>query len=778
MSFHGKKTGQGLRWRRHATISCTVAMLLLTLYAAGLASAQKMPLEPWGSTVIGLYNTGGAVGGLPGTSRISNPASICFSYGTQTTSEPGTLTSLDSLAVGALGYVRSFNRSTNMSGTFFGTGRGSVNVGGTFAEAQVSQPYACVRYGQTTTSGTVYYVTSDAYVYWMQDNVVSMFLVDQRTQGAAAFVGLAVYGDFLYLIGQLTFEVHRCTLRASTPQPVDCQTFTLQRLPQVKVNQVGLAVNARALFITTTTGLYAYDLGTRQLLASTVTIPFVDVQYNAAEDVLYAMSRFALYQVTLSTTNQLTTELIAGTEKSVSTPCLTSADNQDGQYPLLCNPYKLHAVSSDSMYITLMGFQVVRRIAFPPVGVPLNFFRRPFPVGMTGADATMTLLISELNPVLQAATGSSRAAVDEAAIVINSTWWSTEALVRVPQRDYDLTTTTPAIRTASYSTVLQSLEVYYNRTDEVVYSDPNFLPTCDVEAMHAIEQAIAARARDVLQYPIIYTDPAKTVTIGGNPNITLVKLLMPAVFNNATTQNLLQTVANFSHYILEAMHTALPDNRTATITFSNEEFPFEQLNAAGQQEARFLIQQMVTERLAWCARSLNPPQDAGPTINDTAPSNGSVDGGQTTGLVPFCTSRVGVTNATVSQQWGQTGTVSSFQIFVPNGFEYTFAASKCVDGMDWEKLQWWMTNHTVIVIHKKCGTGCIVGIAVASAVVAALLMVLLVVWTSKRKRLAGAVVPATVVPKFQSSLDSEEETNGTTNNAADRSRNPNPLNVV
>lgn len=194
--------------------------------------------------------------------------------------------------------------------------------------------------------------------------------------------------------------------------------------------------------------------------------------------------------------------------------------------------------------------------------------------------------------------------------------------------------------------------------------------------------------------------------------------------------------------------------RAYHLVFHGTIFDFDQLNINQIAALRWEVRWAVQERLAFCAHEYG---DA---------SGGGINTSNTNGLVPGCTSFIGITNMTRLLLPGITEPDFTYDVFVPPNFNYTFNITQCLETSDWNDILSWLD--TVLSISNSrnaCGTGCVVGIAVVCAVIATMLGILLIVLVSKRRRLAVVLAPPSQVtylnqPKFVSSFNTEEEDEG------------------
>lgn len=191
--------------------------------------------------------------------------------------------------------------------------------------------------------------------------------------------------------------------------------------------------------------------------------------------------------------------------------------------------------------------------------------------------------------------------------------------------------------------------------------------------------------------------------------------------------------------------------RAYHLVFPGAIFYFDRLNPNQVIALRWEVQHAVQDRLAFCARESG---DA---------SGGGINTSNTNGLVPGCTSFIGITNMTRLLLPGVVEPNFTYDVFIPPNYNYTFNITQCLDTADWSDILAWLDAiFAVSSPRKACGTGCIVGIAVACAVIATMLAILLIVLVSKRRRLAVVLAPPAQMtylnqPKFVSSFNTEQD---------------------
>lgn len=715
---------------RRTAAAIVVALYVFTIFLTILGTpvhAALMAIRREGRTVAGVIGFFGLEDGVAGQSLVYNPSGICGNYNPSDT---------NTLLFGVNHYFRTYQRNSTYAGTWFGrltTNNQLANVGGSLTEAALANAVVCAQYPTSDTQAIVYYLPNTGNtVWWVANGQVSSAVMPSNPY-PMSLTGLAVYRNNLYLLN-LTNGVMACTISPTNPSPTACEFRELDS-GTGKINQ-GVAVGADGVFVATDGGIIR-DTTPLTTILSTVSVK--DVRYDTTGTRIFAASESMIYQL-IPNGNDLNYEILAGS----AGPC-PSSSYCDGFDPQFNGIYRIYPVDQDEIYISAPQLQLLRALVVPPVGVPLDFVRNPFPIGFVDEEDIMPALYTLMDGDLRVLTAG--ATVNEKSGTVNDATWDTLFDVEVPQRSFDNDTTVAAVTGTDFSNALHTLRVYYNLTDEVIFSDANLLPICVKSQMLSIEHEIAYRARFMLEYPLIYTDPSRKITINENPNITITKLLMPALFgnvtpvtNNETTHPLIEE-GNFTELVLQAVREAYPENRKANVSFSGKDFPFDRVPPDVITEARWYVLDVILNRLKQCAQLAGDPSGGAAVPGDD--------------VYEGCVSTVGITNVTDVLLPGDTFTHFQYEVFVPENFNYTFNITRCIEGIDWDDFQYWLGNRTMKPNERKCDTGCIVGIAVAAGVVAAVLVVVAVVLISKRRRLATVVTPSgqAAEPKFASTVD-------------------------
>lgn len=757
------------RGRRAAAL--LVAGLLL---AAAAASAQIM-LPRWeAETVAGQPGRPGTIAGGPAVSRLTNPQALCASP-------------LDAanpqLLVGTSEFFRTFSTTDNNTGTWFGAKSGSDLVG-PIANVRLPTLYGCALAGTT-----VYYVsgTGGQGVFSVTDGIVTEHAVslDQNI----FLTQVAVFQNFLYII-DLSPTIHRCQITPANPAPTNCLSFPVgNTVNNGNVAQRGISVNARGVFIATSNRLVWCPLDLDVVGCSGTVFDdsaqFTDVHtappvLGSSTTTLIAASPVGVYRVTItSAAPAWSVEFIAGSQTGGAT--CNPAQNSNVHPPTFCSIYRVFALDAENVYLSITWQSILRYLHLPPVSVLYTFDRRPFPIGFDKGERINAQLRNLMDHQLVGADllGPGGGSVNPDGALVELEWWDSVFQVMVPQTLFDVTTTRPLIDSAVFTTTLQDLTEYYELTNFTVMSDFNLLPTCNRTSMNTIEHDIANRARVGLSYPLVYTDPAVTTTINDNPNITQVKLLMPSAFgffelgdtfNETTYPALVDTglfpgpghvldafARNLSEsFLTPAVVATYPPEHVYTLNFSPmATYNFDQLSEEQLQQIRWFIQSQVEDQLRSCVPAGEPLDGGQSAYLDANPGSNGPDGRD--GLFPGCVPKIGITNNTRYEVIGTNPAGTNYTVLIPETMAYPHI-QECLDQFDKSTIPDWIENNTPVHYRRTCNTGCIVGVAVASAVVAAVLMVVLVIVVSKRRRLATVVAPAAVgaEPKFASTLEDDD----------------------
>ncbi|KAH9598382.1 hypothetical protein LSM04_004982 [Trypanosoma melophagium] len=724
----------------HSSPSLSVPLLLLTAITllAGYCTADPMKLVYVAETVAGVYGEVGTTNGGPGVSMLKNPNALCIGR------------TDDEILIGDTANFRAFSRRTKETTTLLGTGTAGT-VDGTWEIAQVSSPRSCTHTTLTNGDRVVYFVEGGgALRYFNSTNVVSL-----RLGHDYSFTAVTTNRNMnpnallteLYMTEQNNDDVWRCVIddsgvptgcRSQPKFKADINRYVGIAVTREEIIVAGMGVGFRGLARFTTAGVntsrYAGDF------------PDVVALPNGA---IYATSVTQLYNVAISKKeSSFVLNPFAGDENATCPPV------KDGENPTFCENAKLLVIAENEMYVLSTQYFTLRSVILPAVQIPGVLPRPPLPVGFPDEANIMPNIMARMNAALNDRLSTTDTAVGEHSFVVNDTTWRTDFTVLVQQQRFDTDTTWDTVLTTSYSGAEELLREYYDRTNEVVYMDTSIVPFCDSAKIYALEHNVVAVVRNVLQFPRIYADPPEARTINGVANITTMKLLMPETFGNDTTTMLLDSISltNVSLNVIRELYS--PDN-IASLTFFSPRFDFSHLTSEQDNELRWKILQKVRERLAMCEKLANPGGTTTTPNSGTGTGGNSNSGSGATGSTGVCEATI--TNRTSTQvRLRPDITRSEYEVFLPQGL-YNFNVTQCLDGSDWGWMEKYLNDHQNDLERSgsKCNRGCIIGVAVASAVVLTALIVLVVVLTSKRRRLAAVVAPPD--PKFKSTLDEDEE---------------------
>ncbi|CCD12653.1 unnamed protein product [Trypanosoma congolense IL3000] len=710
------RTGRALQLLLHATI------IFLGLVECAVAHVKRNRRV---ETVAGAYGLTGMVDGVPPDSRLSSPMAICRGR------------TADEILVGTASGLRTYSRSSGELGTLFTS---SVKVvGGSTGGSAYGNPRSCVHRG-IDNSSVIYFVDGQKDVKYYKNNEV----LSKDTVANASLTAMTIFGGSLYMTDQINKALVTCKLSADGA-PHDC-------LSKKKLNDTcgfntftGITSTAKGIFIagqgSTTPGNICW-IG---LDDTTVTKlgqgEYVDVSSTSSGD-LYAVSKTQIFHLEpAGSAPQLKT--VAGVK---GTPCLPTPDGEDIRF---CELNKILAIADHELYVTSERSHLLRAVILPPVRVQAVFSGRPVPVGYPEGD-TLDWIVENLVKDVNEALQTTESLIDPSTVYVDPDTWTTRFVALVQQSDFDDAATERALGEGNYTYITAALDEYYNETDQAVYMDSVMVPYCSEAALDAIRRKIAEEARRVLDFPLIYADMPVELEGSGAENVTMVKLLMPASFNNETVSELLEAadLTGFAHSAIKEMRGG---ETRVSVVLPNPPFNFSGVTPDVDQDIRWYVHGNVMKQLDICEK-LNA-KGAAPAPEPVEDSNESGGGVVYTG--EFCQSSI--TNRTETQNlkppYDQKNT---YEIFLPN--KYDFNASWCVDIVDWRELNDWLSNVTVgshIEDASWCGQGCIIALAVVGALLTTGLVVVAVVLTSKRRRLAAVVAPPR--PKFVSATEDEED---------------------
>ncbi|CAJ1986747.1 FLA1BP / FLA1-binding protein [Leishmania donovani] len=742
---------------RRVSSAAAAALLIALAAAAAVATTTARAYDHAGITVAGALLVGQNLQGKAGASRILNPFAICADFDTADVEDT-------TLLIGGASYFFSFNRYSTYLGFWYGQGSMNLNSG-PIDKVRLTGVFGCVTLRPNSSNGlvtsTVYYVQNDGMLYWVSNSVVYL----TQVKHGISFVDVTVHDNNVYLLSTQN-GIYQCGIGAGGAVVGSaCTQITLtgstefHQLIPISSDFRGFAVSSSGIFITPTSDLYWFNLS-GAFIAKSVGVTFVDTKFTSSRDtanrgtsVLMAASTSAVYTVTTSDAT-ISYALVSGKEVKSCNPALNNVDSDTS--PTFCGIARIYPLSTDMVYMTTGGASVVRAIIVSNTTVSDTITRTPFPVYFLDNSSIMPLILDGMDYELVSNSNIPfpYVAINHSTPKVDDSTWDTIFSVDVSNRFFSTVSRAAVIGTPFMSS-LHGLQAYYNRTNHILFGDPNVLPMCNLTKMQMIERAVAADARAALQYPYIYTSKAQNFTVNAHPNLTLLKLLMPypfgeilnesGFFENTTTPASLANV-HFNTTMLAAVRNAYTPDFVYDCIFAGNAFPFHILTAAQQQLVRWIIYTAIQEQLAKCAE--NSPSYTG---------SGSSSSDSHDDMVPGCVPRVGIDNLTELVMPGMPYSNYNITVFIPESLHYNFSISRCLDGTDWTNVTDYLQNATT-TRTRKCGTGCIVSIAVVSAVVAAILVVAIVIATSKRRRLATVVAPAlTVEPKFASTLDMGSE---------------------
>ncbi|RHW70730.1 hypothetical protein DPX39_080042700 [Trypanosoma brucei equiperdum] len=692
------------------------------------SGAAPIELKRHVTTVAGKYGHIGDKDGFPGMSELSSPHAMCRGRNS------------DEILLGTVDRFRAFSRKNRETTTITAWETDEDQNSGS-RSVKVDKPRACVQWtvGDST---FVYFVESMGEVKYFKDSGVFSHNVVRN----GSLTGVALYGNHLYLTEQNTNTVWTCEV-GSDGDPIACHSHVALSAKCSIYGPIGIAATQQGIFVVARGPakqgtICWFDLQGHKI--AEVDGEYVDITSTRSGDLL-AATQNELHRVSTDG-NKLTTKRFAGGSTNSCLP------NTEGDDTLLCEITRLLVVTEYEMYVTSEKKSVLRSVTLPPVYVQGVFPGRPLPVGYPDKDI-MEWIVGNLTEDINTALGTTESIVASSSVHVDSTTWLTNFTAGVQQPDFDDEKTEQALHKSNYEHTKEAADEYYNLTDEQVYMDSTMVPYCNRLSLDALRRKLAKEAGEVLNFTLIYADMPLKAESSDAGNITTVKLLMPASFNNTVTHDLLSdaNLTETAHSFIKYLRSS---DTHVDVTFSNPPFNFSSLTPDEEQEVRWYIHDEVMNQIKKCeerstGRSMARREEVGDhsrtTIATALDSN----------VTGVCQSTI--TNRTVSLFYQPPYVeMSLYEVFIPGN--YTFDVSECVGEIDWQDLNDHLNNDTVRPTTEKapkCGRVCLIIIAVVCALIVAVLIVLAVVFTSKRRRLAAVVAPAR--PKFVSTLDEDEQ---------------------
>eukprot|EP00796_Vickermania_ingenoplastis_P009486 gene9486-6656_t len=704
--------------RQRSLMSFPVSVLLIVLLAAPCLYGEAALTNKVSYTVAGIPGVFGSVDGFPGKSELMNPSAICTAV-----PDTSTATTKGTLLIGTKNAFRTFRRQDYELGFWFGRSPGSgIPTTGPIDSVSLLNPFGCVSVSGT---GATYYVQGNGFIYTVVDQSTVYAFTPKCPSEGCSFVDVTFFDNYVYAIDQRQ-KVFKCSVTSSTNAIASCTEIQLDSVDLSNSDgKVGIAVSSKGIFVASGASLDWYDTTGRIHLSSS--IPAVDVhRMLTVPDTLIAVTAVGVYSVSTASNSALSPTLLAGTASTASTiiePCSTSTD-YDGTAPTFCSIYKVFPISFAEMYLTNQQLGVLRLLSYPTVTVPVSF-NIPFPIGMTGAEQDLEDIYDKMDETVRAALKEKYPDMDTNYVQVNRTdasvsteGWVTTINVQVPQNVYDSAMDT-VIRGANYNSVINAVNAYYNGSDEMVYTDRILVDMCNATSQFVVAHSAANATAYALTYPLIYsTRPELSNADDAAVDTLFMKLLMPKVFgdvaahdtSNTTTAPLLEAV-DYAAALLLSLQESYAADRQGYIRFPEDPYHISQYGAEEQQKIRLYIQNAVTIRSKECSGQATVDMDP-------------------TGTCPY---QVSVSNRTMVT--GDVGgqLAAQYWIFIPSVFS-NFDVQTCLDNTDWSSFLKWLRNTSKS--SSKCGTGCIIAIAVVAAVVVVILLIILIVCISKRRRLA------------------------------------------
>ncbi|EKF29253.1 hypothetical protein MOQ_006973, partial [Trypanosoma cruzi marinkellei] len=549
-----------------------------------------------------------------------------------------------------------------------------------------------------------------------------------------SFTDVKLYGGKLYMTEQTKDEIWVCDIDMNGV-PVTCVLQNGFKCDYGKYH--GITVTKLGVFVVgeSASGICHFDMHGNKI--SVLGGNYVDV-YSLPTDTLFVMSFTELLHLRV-VGSMMVVEKFAGRVDATCPPLL------DGYDFTLCMNLRLFVIDQNEMYLATK-LNTVRSITLPPVVVWMELPPPPFPLGFPDDDEkkenVMHKIIQLMNEELNAHLRTQGTYVSLETMQVNDDTWNTKFAVMVQQQDFESATTPAEVLSTDFVQTKKFIMDYYNRVNEVLYMDTSIIPFCDQTMLLQMMHKLVAIVRNVLGFPLIYANPPEALKDFHIENITIMKLLMPASFNNDTTRDALMDT-DMDAALLQVLRELYGPDHVVTLIFPMPKYEFSKLTDEQLIQVRWFILDLVRARLAECEIL-------------------SVDSMDTSSQGTMCEATITNRTETVVPT-PPFNLQSEYEVFVPS--RYKFNVSVCLDGIDWVALEELIANYTEEnkPRHKSaCDRSCIIGLAVLTALVLTALIAVLVVLTSKRRRLAAVVAP--VHPKFKSTLDEEEEEEMETSN--------------
>nr|CCC49734.1 conserved hypothetical protein [Trypanosoma vivax Y486] len=702
-----------------------VPVLLLVLAAATAVGgkAANHTLHPRrAERVSGQQGVQKTVDGLANTSLLNEPRALCRG-----------LTD-DMIIVGGNSKFRAYSRSRKEMTTLFGTKRqGSNTKDGNYSVATVDKPSSCTR-------GSV---GGKPMVYFVEETTKSLRYFDATAVGShtssvgGALSAVTLYQNDLYVTDETQNKVLKCSTSADG-KPAGCSNFSTSVCDLMKPSAI--AVTAQGVFVvgqnrtaSAKHSLCWLGMSGGSQVVSTLDGPFTDV-FATESGKLYAASETQLFSIAAdSNGKKLTKTHFAGSDEH-------SQVTTEGEKFALGAVSRLLVLSEHEMYVVSNKLHTMHALVKPPVVLQLVYKGRPFPVSFNDS-AIREAIVANMTSAINKALGTTDTVVDPQSIRVDPETWETHFSVIV-QQSYFNATTEPVLRAMSFPSAVQLSDEYHGGTNVLVHMDSTLVPYCDEASLDTLRRRVAGEAARLLKFQHIYADmPAEADAAN---NITVIKLLLPASLDNNATSALLAEadLTAFAHAVAGGMRGA---GNSVNVTIVSTPFDVPVLD---EQQRRWFVHDAVLAQLEECRELASG--EGGLAVGDAVTGNSSAGGS----IAAACKSTV--SNATNTQNPDPPFEKrSDYTVYLSK--RYDFNVSACVDGIDWLQLEHKLTNTSTevdAVVKSACGRGCIIALAITTALIVSALVVAVVVLTSKRRRLAAVVAPSR--PKFTSTLDEDE----------------------
>lgn len=138
----------------------------------------------------------------------------------------------------------------------------------------------------------------------------------------------------------------------------------------------------------------------------------------------------------------------------------------------------IYARTQDDIYFTDSYLYILQRVYLPDNTSDIDISFPPFPINMTDANETMKTLYGEVMKDIFGKLNNS-VNISKNQTFVDDTTWKTHMQVLIPQRVFDANHTPHELNITNYTSALQQVRAYYDKTNQNKYIDLNILPFCN-----------------------------------------------------------------------------------------------------------------------------------------------------------------------------------------------------------------------------------------------------------------------------------------------------------